>query len=535
MPVQPTSPLQGAGLPPPGGPGATPPPADATDAQYVVDQAVEVARKRLQGLPPEALAEALKTIAAGALQAYRDAIAAGKPVGIAVQMALGDADNQALLAAEKNGLPPPTATGEPDPSIVSREDVAAAWAKYKDGIARGDEIYADATKGPVTPGARESITKVAIDPVEAAKMSPAERLKAALQGTTTVEGTDTRDLEATARGEGAGGALAAARLKRAQQQSGQTTNAAIQAARGGERKGLRRANTLAQGERDLATSTQIEELNQADRQAAQAKIAELDTQRKQLQAQLDSARAANDQTAINTITQKMADLDQETAKANQAAENAARDANANRSVTTQTTNNTQALQAQDQDEKQRVEATKLRIEAQKALEASAQGLLNESDRQAKLAQFQQQMDIAERELEEAIRSNRRQEEIAEKQANRQFWGQMISSLIGGAAAAGTAAITKSDKRAKEDIEPAAASDLEALANAVAKSVATFKYKRGEGPPGERAGVMAQDLERTRLGDAVVSETDDGDKAVDYGALSVLLAAAVIKARKGRGG
>jgi hypothetical protein len=230
----------------------------------------------------------------------------------------------------------------------------------------------------------------------------------------------------------------------------------------------------------------------------------------------------------------MADLDQETAKANQAAENAARDANANRSVTTQTTNNTQALQAQDQDEKQRVEATKLRLDAQKALEASGQGLLNEAQRQEQLAIAKQQLAIAERELAEAIRSNRKQEEIAEKQANRQFWGQLIASIAGGGATVGAAAITKSDERAKEDIEPAAAADLDALADAVAKSVATFKYKRGEGPPGERAGVMAQDLERTRLGEAVVSETDDGSKAVDYGALATLLAAAVIKSRKHRG-
>lgn len=519
-----------------GSPPRTPtkaPPAGGADAEAIKQQVYAQAKEAFASLPAEYANQMATEIAEQVRGFYVGQLDQGAEPGriqAAIQQIVA---NQIASVLSRNGVEPPPPPAQ-DPSIVGPEEVRDAWETYKRGIARGDSIYDDATKGPVTPGARDSISKVAVDPVEAAKLSPAERLKAALQDRTTVEATDTGDLEATARGEGAGGALAAARLKRAQQQSGQTTNAAIQAARGAERKGLRRANTLAQGERDLAVQGQIEEMNQADRQAAQAKVAELDTQRKQLQAQLDQARAANDQAAINTITQKMADIDQETAKANQAAENTVRGENANRSVTTQTTNNTQALQAQDQDEKQRVEATKLRLDAQKALEASGQGLLNESERQAKLAQFQQQMDIAERELAEAIRSNRKQEEIAQKQANRQFWGQMIASLVGGATTVGAAAVTKSDKRAKEDIEPAGDADLDALANAVAKSVATFKYKRGEGPAGEHAGVMAQDLERTRLGSAVVSETDDGSKGVDYGALATLLAAAVIKSRKHRG-
>jgi hypothetical protein len=102
--------------------------------------------------------------------------------------------------------------------------------------------------------------------------------------------------------------------------------------------------------------------------------------------------------------------------------------------------------------------------------------------------------------------------------------------VGAAAAPG--AVATSDVRAKENIEPVKQGDLNELAQAVRKSLATWNYKRAEdGPAGERAGPMAQDLEKTRLGRTVVSERPDGVKQVNQAQLATLLAAATVKARK----
>ncbi len=164
-------------------------------------------------------------------------------------------------------------------------------------------------------------------------------------------------------------------------------------------------------------------------------------------------------------------------------------------------------------EEQRVANERLKLDASKAAQDAAAGLLTENARQEQLA---------------FARTQLAQTKSVE---DRKFWGQIISSLLSGAATVAAAPAT-SDRRAKKDIKPVSDEDLGALAQAVRKSLATWKYKQAsDGPPGERAGPMAQDLEKTRLGRAVTSERDDGTKQVDYAQLATLLAAATVKARK----
>ena len=82
--------------------------------------------------------------------------------------------------------------------------------------------------------------------------------------------------------------------------------------------------------------------------------------------------------------------------------------------------------------------------------------------------------------------------------------------IGGAAAAipGIAKII-SDRRAKTDIHEA---DLVQLAEAAPGY--TFEYKDAKNGPGQRVGVMAQDVARSRMGKNLVQMGDDGDLVLD---------------------
>lgn len=77
--------------------------------------------------------------------------------------------------------------------------------------------------------------------------------------------------------------------------------------------------------------------------------------------------------------------------------------------------------------------------------------------------------------------------------------------------------TVSDIRAKTNIAPSDGAATEA-ARALAPS--NFEYKPGAGPPGQRTGVMAQDLASTPAGAATVVPTEQG-LGIDAGQLSTL--------------
>lgn len=115
---------------------------------------------------------------------------------------------------------------------------------------------------------------------------------------------------------------------------------------------------------------------------------------------------------------------------------------------------------------------------------------------------------------------------AQMQAQNQAMGASLGQpgLLGGLLSAGgtigAAAAMHSDERLKTDVEDADADIDDMLDKLHAKNYRYKNQKHGEGP---RAGIMAQDLERSRAGSRLVRELPDG-KGVDVNAaLSASLA------------
>ena len=108
-----------------------------------------------------------------------------------------------------------------------------------------------------------------------------------------------------------------------------------------------------------------------------------------------------------------------------------------------------------------------------------------------------------------------------------------AALIGAGGTLLAGAITSSDERVKRDIRQVSTKDLLDFADAV--NAVTFRYKPGtdDGGANPHAGVLAQDLEKTKFGDELVRMGPDGVRKVDYNGLAALMAAAAAKAlRKG---
>jgi hypothetical protein len=437
-------------------------------------------------------------------------------------------------------------------SSVAPADMKLALDQYRDAIDQARVQYTAILGHEPAPSPSEVLsmpTGSTVDTSKVAEVSPAQRLQAEMERRTAVQGAtlqtgqadqaraqqqqNIKDLQATAQGAGAGQQAANARLQLALQRSSQLASGMAAQARGSERRGLRREAGIQAGERNLEGALGLEAQAAQERMAAQgqlgqqlqatrttdvdiaAKKADLDAQKKTLQAQLDAARAANDQNAVNTLNQKMAELDQRTREVNAQATNAAQARQEDQAFQGQKLDIDRGLEVSKLTEEQRVANERLKLDASKAAQDAAQGLLTENARQEQLAFARQQL------------------QQAKDQADRQFWGQLITSLLSGVATVGASAATAtSDVRMKENIEPVRSSDLSALAKAVRSSLATWTYKQGRGEPeGEKAGPMAQDLEKTRLGRTVLSEREDGVKQVNYAQLATLLAAATVKARK----
>jgi len=115
-----------------------------------------------------------------------------------------------------------------------------------------------------------------------------------------------------------------------------------------------------------------------------------------------------------------------------------------------------------------------------------------------------------------------QREAAESEAERQRKAQQQSAAL---AAAATIAASASDIRSKDNIEPVQPMDVNEFLN----SLTPYKYdyknpeRHGEGRLG---GLMAQDIERTEMGEGAVMEGPDGMKMVDNGKLVGALGASV---------
>lgn len=129
-----------------------------------------------------------------------------------------------------------------------------------------------------------------------------------------------------------------------------------------------------------------------------------------------------------------------------------------------------------------------------------------------------------------------QAQATNAQAQNQLTGALTggaASLLGGMASGGTGFFAKpevaapaaaaSDKNVKKDIK-SANKDMRAFLDVL--SASGYKYKDTESPntaEGQRYGVMAQDLEKSKVGKSMVKDTENG-KEVDYGqGLGALLA------------
>jgi len=405
------------------------------------------------------------------------------PFGQAIYL---DADNRQVpedvykqwVEAGAPGAPTPE---QPLPgSSVTGADLKTALDQYRGAIDKANTQYGSVLDYKPTPTAQGTQTPVSAGTV-GFNTGAADQTRGQQQG-------NIGDLQRAAQGQGPAADLARARLAQALRRSGAQAAGIALGATGAARKGAVRTAALAANEGALNAGEQVAAIEAQDRQQAQA----------QLTGALQGVRGQ--------------DITQATSAADIGA------ANANRDLTAQTTRNDQGLRAQGQGEDQRIANERLKLDASKAATDAAQGLLTENARQEQIAFAREQL------------------RNAQNQADRQFWGQIITSLLSGAASVGAAAapgaVATSDMRAKENIEPVKPGDLNALAQSVRKSLATWNYKRAEdGPAGERAGPMAQDIEKTRLGKTVVSEREDGTKQVNYAQLATLLAAATVKARK----
>jgi len=496
-------------------------------------------------------------------------------------------------------------------------------------------------------GAITTTDATAAPAINPALLSPAQRLQAATQAATNVQGTtldtsqeqQSRDLTnqvlqdqlATSQGKGEAQVRSEAQQAVDLAKSASAASGLAHTARGSERRGALLAaesgaseagaqavaqNAVTNAQTALTAQGQAAQTAQATRSsdlAVAAKRADLDAQRQTLQAQLEAARTAGDAQRQQEITTKMADLDQQVAALNASATNTAQEGGAGRATTvslansgakntaaeaaagrttdvsktnagaqnttanqgadralaaattnalqTNTVNqnnvtnrstialanqaadqrtqqgnadrtlqagsltNQQGLAANVAGSQEDVAQAKLRMDAQKAIEDSAKGLLDENERQNQLAIARQQLAIAQQ----------KQDQEAQK-----YWFDEISALVTTvgtvAKAVAPVAAVASDPRLKKSIKKISADDLGELAQALRDSASTWEYRTDKAPDlpaGRHAGGMTDAIKRTKLGAALVTTRPDGFDQMDYAQMAALLAAHNITERKSR--
>jgi hypothetical protein len=213
------------------------------------------------------------------------------------------------------------------------------------------------------------------------------------------------------------------------------------------------------------------------------------------------------------------------ALANQVADQKTQQANADRLLQAGSLTNQQGLAANVAGSQEDVAQAKLRMDAQKAIEDSAKGLLDENERQNQLAIARQQLAIAQQ----------KQDQEAQK-----YWFDEISALVTTvgtvAKAVAPVAAVASDPRLKTNIKPIPEKDLKELAQALRDSASTWTYrtdKAADLPEGEHAGGMTDAIKATKLGRALVTKRHDGYDQLDYGQMASLLAAHNLTEKKRR--
>ncbi len=123
---------------------------------------------------------------------------------------------------------------------------------------------------------------------------------------------------------------------------------------------------------------------------------------------------------------------------------------------------------------------------------------------------------------------------AASMANANATSGLLSSLFGAAGTVGGAAVGASDKRMKTKINDVSNSDIDEFLGAVKPK--TFLYKDDGEPgtaPGKRIGFMMQDVQGTKLGDAMTRRGPGGQLMYDKDNLSGVLLAALSRQAKGK--
>ncbi len=103
-------------------------------------------------------------------------------------------------------------------------------------------------------------------------------------------------------------------------------------------------------------------------------------------------------------------------------------------------------------------------------------------------------------------------------------GSKAYGAKGGGGSGGSGGISFSDIRVKTNVEPVSKEDLNELKAHLKAYKFNYLPGHGDGIDGDVIGVMAQDLEKSKLGKTLVYETPDGMKALDIRKVMMLFLA-----------
>lgn len=358
-------------------------------------------------------------------------------------------------------------------------------------------------------------------------------------------------------GRGEGPSIAALQLQNASDRLLAGQRSAIAAQRGvNPALALRMAGNAA-GNQGLQIANQSAQARLGEAQAAQQQLASVLQQGRaaeaQLainQAQLEQAAAQGNQQAVNALLAKQAELRNTVNLANAAAQNAGNQFNAGQQNQRTLANAQFAQDAakanQEQFNARNIAAgnaaagvTQSGIGASgqvRAAGASAAGAVNSAGIYANASILNNSINNLTNMNQAGVTNNLAAQNSSINAANN--YNNSIGGIVGGAiqGGAGIGAAAVSDKRAKKNIG-AADSLVEQMLDKVEPS--QFEYKDKADGQGKRIGVMAQDLEKSPAGAAMVEVQPDGKKQVNFGkGLGMMLAAQAqihqrLKALEGR--
>lgn len=462
----------------------------------------------------------------------------------------------APVAAKAAVAAPVTATAVTAPTIAPIERLKAATIAATPGATAGVVNAAPIDKDPQAQFREQQSRLTAA--LEGAAYGTAGPSAAQLQAQRQVEDSRAQQLSTAGmvHGRGAGSALRLAGRNIAGIEQRGSLDLALLRAKEAQDARAQLAGVLGQGrEQDIGLAVKGAELKQgADTTTAtlgtQVSIsnADRDAARNMKQADLEQAAAAGNAAAQNELNNRQAALtltadtttseqQLKAAQGNQTAETQVNLANAANETNTNIVGATEAnkvgmanaemdlraqlgnadnqtkvalanagftLEGRQIDDARNVEAIKAALAAQAAtLQSDQQRVANE---------------LAQHQLDEAIRRGDREATLG-----------IITAIVGSLGAAGAAALTTSDRRAKKNISRASGKEVDDLMSAL--EAWTYDYKDKKNGAGKRMGPMAQELERSTLGKGMVKKGPDGHKVVDTGALTMALAGAVARMHK----